>query len=505
MGQIGAGEIATGVVKTWPEVIDTIQTWQNAVGAAPDSETRVDSEYLNDVAVVLRNLQIGLGAMPQGTMGSVAARLNQFLPGAGSATSILDFLNRINVLVPGTTHRLGTRGLIAQLYSDAVPAVAFEPASLTVDQTTYDVLAFLGDPTSGNLVLSGAAPYIRDFVNATTVTVTGAAHGLGTADLVYRVYENTHPSRLLLPTRVTVDPGTFDVVVTFADPMTGFLVLSNIQPAFAVSFSAVPTLTIPGGVHGLDTRALVYQCWDAQTPRHAFEPQQVTVHPATYDVTVTFGSPLSGRFVLGRVADFTGTDFTIQDGGVVNQTATRIFSRSGDVSMQAGSGGHVYIRSKTGAIVATILDNGNLGLGTTTPAYRLHLTTDSAAKPATSTWAIFSDARLKEVLRPYTDGLDLLVQLEPLWYRYTGAGGMPRGPQEHVGLVAQDVERLAPYMVGRVRGRLTPTAEETDILTLDSHSLTYVLLNAVKELHARLERLEAQAQNDALPDAEELP
>ena len=60
-------------------------------------------------------------------------------------------------------------------------------------------------------------------------------------------------------------------------------------------------------------------------------------------------------------------------------------------------------------------------------------------------------------------------------------------------------------MVGRVRGRLTPTAEETDILTLDSHSLTYVLLNAVKELHARLERLEAQAQNDALPDAEELP
>lgn len=41
-------------------------------------------------------------------------------------------------------------------------------------------------------------------------------------------------------------------------------------------------------------------------------------------------------------------------------------------------------------------NNGNLGLGTMNPNYQLELSTDSAAKPTTTTWNVSSDSRLKE-------------------------------------------------------------------------------------------------------------
>ena len=40
--------------------------------------------------------------------------------------------------------------------------------------------------------------------------------------------------------------------------------------------------------------------------------------------------------------------------------------------------------------------NGRIGLGTSTPTYKLQLSTDNAAKPSTSTWTVSSDARLKD-------------------------------------------------------------------------------------------------------------
>ena len=40
--------------------------------------------------------------------------------------------------------------------------------------------------------------------------------------------------------------------------------------------------------------------------------------------------------------------------------------------------------------------NGRVGLGTSTPTYKLQLSTDNAAKPSTSTWTVSSDARLKD-------------------------------------------------------------------------------------------------------------
>lgn len=159
---------------------------------------------------------------------------------------------------------------------------------------------------------------------------------------------------------------------------------------------------------------------------------------------------------------------------------------------------------------------GNLGLGTTSPAYKLHLFSDSAAKPSTSTWTIASDARLKTDIQPYTKGLKEILQIKPVTYKYNGKGGIGRqkgliknpvtGEDEeidlvdtellsktNVGVIAQDIQDVVPEAVASHKGKINEDdKDETDILDFNSHSLTYILINAVKELSAQVDSLNKQ-------------
>ena len=59
-----------------------------------------------------------------------------------------------------------------------------------------------------------------------------------------------------------------------------------------------------------------------------------------------------------------------------------------------------------------------VGIGLTNPTYQLQLSTDSAAKPGTSTWTIASDERLKDIRAPFTRGLDALNGLNTVYFNY---------------------------------------------------------------------------------------
>ena len=144
---------------------------------------------------------------------------------------------------------------------------------------------------------------------------------------------------------------------------------------------------------------------------------------------------------------------------------------------------------------ARIDNSGRVGIGTTTPAYQLQLSTDSAAKPTTNTWTIASDERIKTNVQPYAKGLAEICQVNPITYDYNGKGGIPAGPGG-VSILAQELQPVFPECVGSYRAKLNEDDEaETDILNYNGHAITFALINAVKELNAKVEALEAKVEN----------
>ncbi|MBL0145491.1 MAG: tail fiber domain-containing protein [Chitinophagaceae bacterium] len=131
---------------------------------------------------------------------------------------------------------------------------------------------------------------------------------------------------------------------------------------------------------------------------------------------------------------------------------------------------------------------GNVGIGNTgVPAYQLELSTNSAGKPGTNTWTIASDLRLKQNINPYTQGLQQLMQINPVTYHYNEKSGFDTKP-EYVGIIAQDLQKIAPYMVSTVK------RNDADYLGVDNGAMTYMLINAVKEQQEIIEALKKRIE-----------
>jgi hypothetical protein len=465
----------------------------NSPLALPDSETRLDAELANDLLTYAVMSQQILGANPQGLFASVAARLNQFLPGGGGQTTALAFVADPQWVLPGTVHRLGTTALLVYVYDEGDPASALSAGAVHISPTTYDVTLDFGIAQAGLLVLSPGAPgYSGTFTAQTSLTILGTVHQLGTDNLCWQVWDSA--GDVIEGSTVTVHPVTYDVTFTFGQAQSGRFVFGPPEGVSSTPFTTETVVTILGATHGLGTRALCWQVWDDATPAtNSFEPATVTVDPVSFDVVMTFAQAQSGRIVLGKATGASGSDFTIADAGLPGTDAVRVYSNNGSLYLQQGDGDTTVLQSKTGASLVTVTATGQVGVGTA-PTHQLHLSTDDAAKLATATWATTSDARLKEVQRPYTDGLELLLALEPVWYRYNGLAWTPRDRTEYVGLLAQAVQQVAPYMVTIRRGRLRPGEPETDILELQTHALIFAAINAVKTLATQVTTLTTQLE-----------
>ncbi len=144
---------------------------------------------------------------------------------------------------------------------------------------------------------------------------------------------------------------------------------------------------------------------------------------------------------------------------------------------------------------------GNVGIGTSEPDYKLHVN-GSAGKPGGGSWTVASDKRLKKDVKPFTDGLKVLKQINPVTFRYNGEAGIDMD-DEFVGIIAQDMKRIAPYMVNNMEYVDTTNQKSTDYLSFDPNALWYVTINSVKEQQVIIEdqnkQLEAlQTQNENL-------
>jgi hypothetical protein len=140
-------------------------------------------------------------------------------------------------------------------------------------------------------------------------------------------------------------------------------------------------------------------------------------------------------------------------------------------------------------ILSVGLASMRVGIGTTTPDQLLSVN-GNASKVGGGSWATYSDRRLKQDITSFNDGLSVLTKIKPVTFRYNGKLGYPTD-QTYVGVIAQEIQAVAPYTVDSFRAKLNPDdATETDILRFDPNALTYIAINAIKELNAKLKELE---------------
>lgn len=133
-----------------------------------------------------------------------------------------------------------------------------------------------------------------------------------------------------------------------------------------------------------------------------------------------------------------------------------------------------------------ISGNGNVGIGTTGPNYLLEVN-GSAAKPGGGSWTASSDARLKTNVQNYTDGLAQLLRIRPVRFHYNTLSGHDTRP-EYVGVIAQELQPVAPYMVGSFQ------RDSVTYLNVDNSAMVYMLINSVKEQQAEIEELKQRVR-----------
>jgi hypothetical protein len=136
----------------------------------------------------------------------------------------------------------------------------------------------------------------------------------------------------------------------------------------------------------------------------------------------------------------------------------------------------------------SLLGSGNLGLGTTTPSAQLTTTgtvrfatfgAGSLQTDANGNVSVSSDERLKNVEATFTRGTEAIMGIEPITYRWKQETGYDT-ENPYTGFSAQNIQEFIPEAVGE---------NKAGFLTLSDRPILATLVNAVKEIVARMDAL----------------
>lgn len=113
-------------------------------------------------------------------------------------------------------------------------------------------------------------------------------------------------------------------------------------------------------------------------------------------------------------------------------------------------------------------------------------------------WVNASDRRLKSDIRPISGALVLIGQLQGSHYSITTKTKLPDGEVEsqtrqQYGVIAQEVEKVFPEMVSE-KALFSNAGDDTMYKTVEYDQLIPVLLEAVKELNAKVQSLETEIE-----------
>lgn len=158
-----------------------------------------------------------------------------------------------------------------------------------------------------------------------------------------------------------------------------------------------------------------------------------------------------------------------------------------------GPSQRVFLISSSGSL---IVDNATGSNAIVESSFRLHVEGDAFKADGGDLWSTLSDKRLKNNIKTYDKGLDIVMKLNPVTYEYNGKASTIAG-KEQIGVVAQELQKVAPHMVstfkfttaddggieyidGRPDGSKV-TRTEHEYLKINASSLKWITVNAIKE------------------------
>ena len=200
---------------------------------------------------------------------------------------------------------------------------------------------------------------------------------------------------------------------------------------------------------------------------------------ASFNGTVTANAGLIADNITidGTEIDLSSGDLTIDVAGGIN-----LDSDGGEISFKDGGTeiGKFNNSSSDFSIEAGVQDKDILFKGNDGGSGITALTLDmSEAGAATfnDNVTAFSDERLKDNIETLEDSLDKVEQLRGVTYTRDG--------KENIGVIAQEIEKILPEIV------LTAD-DEMGTKSVDYSRITAVLIEAVKDLSARVKELESK-------------
>jgi hypothetical protein len=110
----------------------------------------------------------------------------------------------------------------------------------------------------------------------------------------------------------------------------------------------------------------------------------------------------------------------------------------------------------------------------------------NADKTGGGSWGTFSDGRLKNLNGSFNTGLSQVLKIHPIRYRYKADNAMGlHDSEEHVGVVAQDVQKVIPEAV---------TENSKGYLMVNNDPIIWSMLNAIKEQQGLIHKQQVQVQ-----------
>ena len=188
------------------------------------------------------------------------------------------------------------------------------------------------------------------------------------------------------------------------------------------------------------------------------------------------GITIDNITIDGTEIDLSSGDLTIDVAGRIDLSAddngeVRLFDGSSQYGQFKDDSDRLRIESMISD--ADMLFVGNDG-GSEVTALTLDMSEAGAATFNNNVTA-FSDERLKDNIETLEDGLDKVEQLRGVTYTRDG--------KENIGVIAQEIEKILPEIV-------KTADDEMGTKSVDYSRITAVLIEAVKELSARVKKLE---------------